>query len=72
MEEYLVSRLHDKDATIESLQKQLDGAKRQLLLACDWLVEWEQRMAAEDVFDSEQLRAGLMAAHRAAVNVDES
>ncbi len=70
--DYLLSRLHDKDATIASLRKQLASAKRQLLTTCNWLEKWEKRMAAADAFDSEQLRSLLLAAHRAAPNVDDS
>ncbi len=69
---YLQSRLRDKDATIASLQKQLGDAKRQLLKTCDWLEKWEKRLSAADAFGSEQLRSLLLAAHRAAPNVDDS
>ncbi len=70
--DYLLSRLHDKDVTIASLQKQLTATKRQLLTACNCLEKLEKLMDAADVFDSEQLRAELLAAHRAAPNVDDS
>ncbi len=66
--DYLLSRLHDKDATIERLMKELTTTKRLLLRASDWLVFWGRHMPPEHAFDSEQLRAELMAAQRAVVD----
>ena len=50
--DYLMSRMQDKDATIERLVKQLTATKRLLLRTYDWVEYWEKRMPAEDAFDS--------------------
>ncbi len=71
VQEYLLSRLRDKDATIERLMKELTGVKRLLLRTYDWLEFWERRLPADDRFESEQLRAELMAAYRVP-NIDDS
>ncbi len=68
--DYLLSRLHDKDTTIERLMKELTATKRLLLRTSGWLEFWEKRMPAEHAFDSEQLRAELMAAQR--THIDDS